>query len=606
MIDRRRSRSSIAGSAGGWLLLGAAWCAVLWSVQPGKGQDSAPSSVASTAPEVTSHESQPSFELHVQRNEVLVRVVVRDAKGRPVSSLQKDDFQVFDNKKPQVITHFALETTAAPGNRPAPGGTAAPAGGGRGAPGAIVLAHRFMAMYFDDVHLEFGDLVRTRDAADHYLAANLEPGDRAALFTSSGQNQLDFTDDRQQLHDGLLRLRPRPIYPKNPDACPDISPFQGYKAVHENDQFALSEAVEETYQCKCVDMDLTGYALQQCQQQAPAEAFNIATQAFEKALNETQYALRGLEGICRRMTTVPGQRSLVLVSPGFITVTQLTDISRIEDEALRQNIVISTLDARGLYVVIPLGDATKKVEVLPTRPDLMGNKAQIQEEGMRRDADVLQYLADDTGGVYFHNSNDFGDGFRRVGAFPEAYYVLAFAPQDLKLDGHLHTLKVSLANNPNHLTVQARRGYFAPSKSEDAATVAKEQMEQAIFSQEELQTIPIEVHTQFFKADSGQAKLSVLTHVDLRGAHFRKADGRNLDNLTVVTALFDRAGNYVTGEQKLVEFHLLDTTLARLSQTGLNMKASLAVKPGTYLVREVVRESEGDQLSALNSQVEIP
>jgi len=131
-------------------------------------------------------------------------------------------------------------------------------------------------------------------------------------------------------------------------------------------------------------------------------------------------------------------------------------------------------------------------------------------------------------------------------------------------------------------------------------------MEQAIFSQEELQTIPIEVHTQFFKADSGQAKLSVLTHVDLRGAHFRKADGRNLDNLTVVTALFDRAGNYVTGEQKLVEFHLLDTTLARLSQTGLNMKASLAVKPGTYLVREVVRESEGDQLSALNSQVEIP
>jgi len=605
MICRRRFRSSVAGWAAGSLLVGGAFCGLWWPGPPGQARGAAAPQDPST-PEVTAHDSQPSFELHIQRNEVLVRAVVRDAKGRPVSSLQKDDFQIFDNKKPQVITHFALETACAPGNAPAPGAAGAPAANaGRAAP-PIVLPHRFMALYFDDVHLEFADLARTRDAADRYLATNLEPGDRAALFTSSGQNQLDFTDDRQALHDGLLRLTPRPIYPRSPDACPDISPFQGYKVVHENDQFALNEAVEETYQCKCVDMNLTGYALQQCQQEAPAEAFNFATQALEQGLNETQYAMQGLERVCRRMATLPGQRSLVLVSPGFITITQLMDISRIDDEALRANIVISSLDARGLYVVIPLGDATKRVEVLPTRPDLMGNKAQIQEEGMRRDADVLQYLAEDTGGVYFHNSNDFGDGFRQVGAFPEAYYVLAFAPQDLKLDGRLHTLKVSLASNPNHLTIQARRGYFAPSKTEDAATVAQEQMQQAIFSQEELQTIPIEIHTQFFKADSGQAKLSVLTHVDLRGAHFHKADGRNLDKLTMVTVLFDQAGNYVTGEQKLVEFHLLDSTLARLSQTGLNMKSSLAVKSGTYLVREVVRESEGDQLSALNSQVEIP
>ncbi|HEY6291996.1 MAG TPA: VWA domain-containing protein [Terriglobia bacterium] len=601
MIYRRRSRGAVAKVAALSLLLGGGVCIFLWTAGSGKAQDPA-------TPEVTSHESQPAFEMHVQRNEVVVRVVVRDAKGHPVGGLRKDDFQVFDNRKPQVITHFALETSgAAPGKTPsAPAGAAALTNGGTGAPGAIILPHRFMALYFDDVHLEFPDLARTRDAADHYLASNLEPGDRAGIFTSSGQNQVDFTADRDQLHDAILRLRPRPIFPQAQDPCPEIYPYQAFKIIDQNDVQATNIAVEETYQCNCVDKDLTGMALQQCQQQAPMDARSLATQSLEQGLNQTQYALRGLAGVCRRLATLPGQRSVVLVSPGFITATQLYDVDRIADEALRQNVVISTLDARGLYVIIPLGDASKRVEVIPDRPDLMGQKSQIQIESLGRDADVLESLADDTGGVYFHNSNDFGDGFRRVGSFPEAYYVLAFAPQDLKLDGRLHTLKVSLANNPSHLTVQARHGYFAPNKTQDAATVAKEQMEQVIFSQEELQTIPIEVHTQFFKADSGQAKLSVLTHVDIRSAHFRKAAGRNLDNLIVVTALFDQAGNYVTGEQKLIEFHLLDSTLQRLSQTGLNMKASLPVKSGAYLVREVVQESEGDQLSALNSQVEIP
>jgi hypothetical protein len=154
--------------------------------------------------------------------------------------------------------------------------------------------------------------------------------------------------------------------------------------------------------------------------------------------------------------------------------------------------------------------------------------------------------------------------------------------------------------------VQARRGYFAPNKVEDAASVAKEELEQMVFSQEDSQTIPVKIATQYYQAGSGEARLAVVTHVDLQGVRFRKADGRNLDNLTVVTALFDRSGNYIAGEEKRIEFRLFDTTLARLSRTGLSMKASLPVKRGAYLVREVVQDSEGNQLSALSDQVEIP
>jgi hypothetical protein len=332
----------------------------------------------------------------------------------------------------------------------------------------------------------------------------------------------------------------------------------------------------------------------------------MAVRVLQRTENQNHYALEGLERVCGRLAMVPGQRSLVLISPGFLDRTQIYNVEQIVDKALAANTIISTLDARGLYTVIPLGDATQKVHIIPQRPDLMGRKGQIQIDNTREDADVLDRLADETGGAYFHNNNDFRDGFRQVGSFPEAYYTLAFAPEDLKLDGRLHTLKVSLESNPDHWTVQARRGYFAPNKAQDASTLAREQLEQLIFSQEDTQTIPVKIQTQYYQAGPGEARLSVVTHVDLQGVRFRKAGGRNLNNLTVVTALFDQSGNYVTGEQKKIEFRLLDTTLARLSRTGLSMKASLPVKHGAYLVRAVVQESEDNQASALSNQVEIP
>src|SRR5215472_2389619 len=99
------------------------------------------------APEVASHEIQPSFALHVQHSEVVVRVVVRDAKGRPVTNLRQDDFRVLDNKKPQAISHFTIETA---GGNTGPNAATSQNGSAAGAPGEqpkasqIVLPTRFM------------------------------------------------------------------------------------------------------------------------------------------------------------------------------------------------------------------------------------------------------------------------------------------------------------------------------------------------------------------------------------------------------------------------------------------------------------------------------
>jgi hypothetical protein len=218
---------------------------------------------------------------------------------------------------------------------------------------------------------------------------------------------------------------------------------------------------------------------------------------------------------------------------------------------------------------------------------------------------ILDDLAAGTGGTYFHNRNDLDEGLRQAVAAPPVSYVLGFSPQNLKLNGSYHTLKVSLTGKQKY-NLQARRGYFAPRKARDPVETAKQEIQEAIFSQDEVKDLAIDLQTQFFKPEPAQAKLSVLAHVDLKSLQFRKADGRNRDDLTLATAIFDDNGNFVTGGEKIVEMRLLDSTLERLGRSGISVKSSFDVKPGSYLVRLVVRDAEGELMAAKNGAVVIP
>jgi VWFA-related protein len=577
--------------------------AVALAVTASAGQTSSTSSSSTSAqdggPEITTEESQPSFAIRVQHNEVMLRVVVRDSKGRAVSNLRQEDFRILDRGRPQTITHFSIEMPGAATEAAAApeGGTSAP---GKPAPVAapIVLPTRYVGMFFDDIHLEFGDLSRTRDAADKYLNSNLKPGDRAGIFTSSGQNQLAFTDDRAKLHDALLKIVPRPIASETAHECPTLTPYQAYLIDRQRDPTALEIAEDDAlYEC-CGEKNGSI-----CPEASEAYIENLCRMMFEWTERESQYVFDGLQHLCRVMGTLVGQHSIVMVSPGFLSMTQIFQLEQVIDQALRQNVVIGTLDGRGLYAEVGLGDASRQVSGNPAH---WSQKAQWEDQYRSTKGDVLGSIAGETGGTWFHNNNDFSEGFRRAGGLPEAYYVLAFAPQDLKVDGKFHSLKVTLADNSDHLSLQTRKGYFAPSRVEDAATVASEELEQMVFSQDEAQPIPLEVRTQFFKGTTGETRLAVLTHIDVSRLRFRKVNDRNLETLTLVTALFDRTGDFVSAEQKEIDLRLFDATLARFVRSGMSIRSESTIKAGTYLVREVVQESERGQMSALNMQVEIP
>jgi hypothetical protein len=157
-----------------------------------------------------------------------------------------------------------------------------------------------------------------------------------------------------------------------------------------------------------------------------------------------------------------------------------------------------------------------------------------------------------------------------------------------------------------NVTLQVRRGYWAPNHAVDAAEQARDEIREAVFSRDEVQDIPVDVQTEFFRLTDEKTELTVTGHLDAGALQFRKAQDRNNDTVTVVAGLFDANGNYVSGIQRIVELHLRDQTLAGLQRSGITIKEVFNVAPGRYVVRMVVRDAEGKTMAARNKGVEIP
>ena len=563
------------------------------SVAAPKAQSSEPSS------EVDTHASVP-FQSHV--NLVPVRVVVHDSNGKVVTGLIKEDFRLFQDRRPQTISHFSVETPASAAQQvvrgqPSDASTDQPVAS---TSGNLAMPSRFVALLFDDVHLNLQDLMQVRLAALRFLDTSVEPTERVAIFTTSGQTQVDFTDDRARIREMVKQLLPHFIGgydPSGTSQCPPMNYYEADLIQNKNDQQAQAAAIADAIAC-------SGFSGPTAATQARSLVVSTAMQLISAGEINTEYAVRRLVEVVRRISALPGQRTIVLVSPGFLTPEHEYDVSEIIDRATRANIFINTLDARGLYTVDPIGDITRPAPV-PSNSAAMALDVGYRIQSEERQSDVLMDLSNGTGGFYFHNSNDLDKGFRTTATVPEVSYLLAFSPEAMKFNGQFHSINVTLAKKGSY-TIQARRGFFAPKHGQSPEELAKQDIEEAVFSQEEQQGVPVELQLQYYKSDAMNAKLSVLTHVNISQLRFEKAGGRNLDELAVVAALFDRNGNFIAGNQKNVDLRLKDATLERLTQTGMTVKIGFDVKPGGYIVRLVVRDSKAANLAAKNGVIEIP
>ncbi len=481
-------------------------------------------------------ENQAPFRLRAASNLVVVRVVVRDPQGKPVDNLNKEDFKLFDRGKEQSIAQFEVETALPPS--PSSAVALAPA-----APGSQPARPRkFLALYFDDLYTSAADMMQARDAADRSLPANLQPEDRVAIF-SSAKMLSDFTADGKQIHDALSKLH---VSRGSIRDCPDISDYQAQEIVDSggnpsNDAFevALDEAI---HACRMTTIEAL--------QAVPAMARSVV----EETQIRSRTSLQELEGIVEYLSQMPGQRTIVLVSPGFPSQSEQRQLDRLISRALRAQVVISSLDPKGLALLMREADVTRAYS--PLSGQLVGAQRALDWGREAAATDVLAEVAQGTGGEFFHNNNDLKTGFGGLAGSP-VYYILAFAPTNLKPDGKFHVLKVTLAETKRGLNIQARHGYFAPKNEAeaeadakegnafDAEVRAREQIRQAILSDTKVRQLPVALQGKVSGVMGQRLELSLFSHLDARPLHFHKEGVHNLNTVTFVFAVFDQKENLV-------------------------------------------------------------
>jgi VWFA-related protein len=548
-------------------------------------QDSNKNKGENNANEVSWQDLGPTFRVRV--NLVQVRVIARDQHDKTVDNLKREDFLVYDNGKLQTIGSFGVERA---------GGTESKGeatirrpredAGAKIDDVKLPPAERFVAMVFDDTHFTAKEAGPARVAALKFVS-ELEGSDRVAIYTTSGLLAQQFTNDKEALKKAVMGISPKTHRNSGVADCPNVTYYVADQILNKSNTQAMQVVLLDAEQC-----------LHKPEGIAQAVAQAIVRQKLQEGDAENKLVYGHLKEILQRLSGMPGDRVMLLVSSGFLISGLQTDELGIVDDANQANIVINALDAQRLSTGSDASGATS------SSIQTMGYDTSYRLSEQLQDSYVLRDFAFGTGGTYFGNSNDLAGGMKLLGAPPDASYVLSFSPDSQKLDGKFHTIKVALANKQPY-SIRARNGYYAPKKTKNPDATANREVEEAALSQQEIGDIPLELHAQYFMTAQA-ALLSVVSRLEVKGMHFRKAEGRHEDNLTVATVIFDENGNYVTGGERIVALKLLDPTYEKVNRFGLTLKSSFEVKPGRYRVRQVARDSEGAQMAARNCEVEIP
>jgi VWFA-related protein len=394
--------------------------------------------------------SNGTFTIQSKVDVVLVPVLVRDRQANAVGNLKKEDFQIFDNDKPQTITGFSIQRRLAIQADPGPVHTAVPAGNSS-QPSNV--PDRFIVFLFDDMHLNLGDLAQTQKAVTKMLAQSLSDSDMAAVVSVSGRINSGLTRDRTELEKAIMKLQPVGLYRAAGQECPNLDYYHADLIEDKHNSAALEAAIDETLSCS------PGLRMRDV---AERLAESAAMRVLAIGDQDIQVSLATLREFVRRLVGLPGQRLLIMVSPGFLVLRPeaRAEESQIIDMAAQANVTVSALDARGLYTSEI--DASEMIKGSAQTAQL---KSEFRRSSMSLNEDVMAELAYGTGGSYFHNSNDLEGGFKRLTTAPEYLYLLEFSIKDVKKNGSYHRLKVTV--DQDGLKLQARRGYFAEKPAKE-------------------------------------------------------------------------------------------------------------------------------------------
>ena len=557
---------------------------VLWSAAAtAAAQQPAPG----TAPE-------PVF--RARTTAVLLDVVVRDKRGRPVLDLRPDEITVLENGVARDVRSFRLVDAGT--------GVAADAAAPAGATHDRDPTPRvtLISLVFD--HLGQNARQLALKAAQDYLKTPLPGTHRVAVFSLDQRLRMlqGFTRDAEALSAAVTRATSSVLKedaPALPGASRERAGDTAYAKVGDSE---LSATERSTIASDNADPQYRETILRM---QALASTIDTSQRG-----HATLYPLMVL---ARAQSALDGRKAILLFSEGLQVPDSVEESFRTAiSEANRANVSIYAIDARGLDTARDLqaaGAALEKASRIsqqavgqsgadPTSMDEMLNDDRVVASLRSSTQSVLRELAESTGGVLVANSNDLGKGLDRVGADLASYYEIAYVPQSGEADGRFRKVDVKVARKG--VDVTSRSGYFALPASDGTPLLPYElPLLTAAAATPAPRAFDFQASAFRFHETPRGRQFTLVAEVPV-GALAVEEDKKTRQyrlRVDVMALVKDAAGAIV---ERLSNTYPLDgplTNLPGLQRANIVFKRQFWLGPGRYTLTTVVHDQQADTVS---------
>jgi VWFA-related protein len=445
--------------------------------------------VALVAPAQPQDQSKPARQderVSVGTVEVLLDVVVKDKRGRPVTDLSSADFEVFEDGAKQPVESFRLIRRNSAGesgkaNSAVQGEASAQANATPSPPAKPVSASpasapnpdvgvSVVALVFD--RLSQDGRKRANDAAMSYVGGDSNLSAFVGVFAVNlSVNTLqNYTTDVGLVKKAIERAGAMA------SSSFESKTLDSESASAARQREATVQAATAAAQSGGPGAAAAGAAAGAASVEQIFEAMRARTdETFETLQRDEQgYATtNGLMAIVNSMSRLPGRKGVLFFSEGLSIPPNVQQHFRsVINAANRANVSVYAVDAAGLRAESVLQAAREEINArsrqrMDSLDRVMTSAGDPLTKGLERNEDLLTYnpesglsqLAQQTGGAFIGGANDISSKLKEIDEDLGTYYLLTYSPSNHNYDGKFRNISVKVKRSG--VEALSRRGYYA-------------------------------------------------------------------------------------------------------------------------------------------------
>jgi len=514
---------------------------------------------------------------------VVVNVTVKDKQGKPITSLKKDDIEIYEDGVKQNLAVFELEqlsndlltpvarTGAAPATLEervpaAPAGQAVTT-----AASATPVRHqdkRLVGLFFDFSNMPQADQLRAKDAAVDFISKQMTTSDLVSIMVYGNRFDVleDFTDDRDRLLSRLQKL-----------------------------SFGEGAGLADAAATSADEGDDSGGFV------ADDTEFNVFN---------TDRKLTALEDATKKLSAYPEKKALIYFSSG-LSLTGIENQSQLRatvNSAVRANVAFYPVDARGLVATSPVGDASASSG--RGTGAFTGSKQAGNRSAAQGSQDTLYTLASDTGGKAMIDSNDLSLGIRQAQQDISSYYILGYYSTNAAEDGKFRKISVKLASKELQASakVDFRNGYYASKVFSKFNSGDKErQLEEALTLGDPVSEIPLALEVDYFRVAQNRYLVPVSVKIPGSVVALAKKGGKQSTDLDFILQVRESpSGRLVQTVRDNITVKLTDQDASQLEHRNLQYDTGPTLQSGKYNLRFLARENQTGKMGTFETNFVIP